>query len=39
MNQEMMLMAMMGGGGQGMGQAFQEKLCSNKMFTFTPMQS
>jgi hypothetical protein len=32
MGQQEMLMAMLGGGGMGMGQAFQEKLCSNKYF-------
>ncbi len=40
MNQNDMLMALMGGGGAGgFGQAFQEKLCSNKYFKFTPMQT
>jgi hypothetical protein len=36
MNQNDMLMALMGGQG-GFGQAFSEKLCSNKYFQFTPM--
>ena len=39
MGQQEMLMAMLGGGQMGMGQAFAEKLCSNKVFTFTPMQN
>jgi len=39
MGQQEMLMAMLGGGPMGMGQAFTEKLCSNKIFTFTPMQN
>ncbi len=39
MNQNDMLMALMGGQGGGFGQAFLEKLCSNKYFQFTPMQT
>lgn len=39
MGQQEMLMAMLGGGGMGMGQAFTEKLCSNRVFNFTLMQN
>jgi hypothetical protein len=38
-NQQDMFMAMLGGGPQGAGAAFNEKLCSNQMFIFTTVQN